>query len=667
MSTINSSEAVLPVKNVTLFASGVAHVLHSGELAAGTASTLFTFRKEQINDVLKSLVLLDSGGTVQTATYPSRDPVSRTLQAFAVNVTDNISVADLLKQVRGANASVVTADNETVTGRIVGVEEREEAIGERFIATSYVSLLADDGLLTLPLAKIIRLRFLEARLDKEFREALSVLAAGSDDSRRTIHLTFAGDTARTVQVGYIIEAPLWKVSYRLVLDANEKPYLQGWALVENTTDEDWSDISLSLVSGLPVSFVQDLYQPVYVKRPFVAADVPDIPFPRIAGASFDSSDTRKEARDFDGATYGAAPAPMMAASASAMGGGGRMVMAKSAMSASAMEESIEEQVEGKSVGELFEYAISQPVSLPRQQAAMIPLLSESLDGGEKVSVYNFDVEERHPLNAFRLKNTSNLHLKGGPITVFDGGAYAGDARMEDIVPSDDRLLTYAVDLAVEVQMERTFHNAKMESATISKRAMWVEYRHTTEIIYTLISKATTDRQVILEYPLYPKYQYTPTPTERTATHARYMMSLAIGEQRRFLLRTDYVAAQMVLIAIDNLDHFEATSVADGARIPDAVRQAVAEVVRQRQAIATLKDNAEEAARKSEQIFKEQERIRANMQSLDQTSPLYRRYVAELDTQETRLAELAAEAERLQTEIQSLERDLNAYIAGLNVE
>ena len=98
-----------------------------------------------------------------------------------------------------------------------------------------------------------------------------MLATAHSTDKKTVTLNFLGDGKRPVRVGYIQETPIWKTSYRLVLKDKEQPFLQGWAIVENTTEEDWDDVDLTLVSGRPISFIMDLYQPLYVQRPVVAA------------------------------------------------------------------------------------------------------------------------------------------------------------------------------------------------------------------------------------------------------------------------------------------------------------------------------------------------------------------------------------------------------------
>src|SRR5262249_12760450 len=129
------------------------------------------------------------------------------------------------------------------------------------------------GLRSVKLADVQRIRFLNPVMESEFRRALEVLALGHDAQKKAVSLTFAGEGKRPVRVGYVVESPIWKTSYRLVLDKDGKSYLQGWAVVENTTDEDWKDVKMALISGRPISFQMDLYQPLYVPRPEVKPDL----------------------------------------------------------------------------------------------------------------------------------------------------------------------------------------------------------------------------------------------------------------------------------------------------------------------------------------------------------------------------------------------------------
>lgn len=653
----------LPVRAVTLFSSGVAYTLREGEVEAGETTVSLTFRTSQVNDILKSLVLLDAGGTVQAATYPSRDPVGRALQSFAVDVTGNPSRASLLRQLRGAPVRVETSGGESLSGRIVGVEDREEVVGERVVTGAVLSLLGEDGLVSTPLDRVRVLRLLDARLDREFRDALATLASGSDDNRRQVTLKFAGDARRNVRVGHVAEAPVWKVSYRLVLEGEgQKPYLQGWALVENTSDDDWNGVQLSLVSGRPVSFIQDLYQPLYVARPVVPNDIVASPFPQTHAVSLED-----RSEPFAEMAFAAAAAPMAPPSpAPAMGGAG-MQRSRGAYQAKAeaMRSSAPAQAQGQSAGELFEYDVTTPVTLPRQQAAMIPIVAEDMDG-EKLSLYNADSDARFPLNAFRLKNPTALHLKAGPVTVFDEGVYAGDARMEDIPPDDSRLITYAVDLAVEGERQQKSVATSQTNLSIRRGVLVIDRRQRMRTVYTLKSKAKSVRQVLVEHPFSPDWELTDTaePAERTSDRYRFAVKLAPGESRTLSVTVEQPISQTVALFEGSLSVIATYTTAGYA--PEAIKAALSEVAARRRNIEETE--AQAGARQSavEEIGREQERIRANMGAVDKDSALYRRYLDELDRQETRIQELRAEADRLRREAERLRAELKAYLDTLDV-
>src|SRR2546421_1530885 len=124
------------------------------------------------------------------------------------------------------------------------------------------------------MSEIQRVRFLNPIMDSEFKKALETLALSHDTQKKAVSINFVGEGKRTVRVGYVIENPIWKTSYRLVLDKKEgKPFLQGWAIVENPSDEDWNKVRMALISGRPISFQMDLYQPLYVPRPVVEPEL----------------------------------------------------------------------------------------------------------------------------------------------------------------------------------------------------------------------------------------------------------------------------------------------------------------------------------------------------------------------------------------------------------
>ena len=670
---VGSGDEPLPVRAVTLFTSGVAYTLREGEVDGGEASVALTFRTAQVNDLLKSLVLLDDGGSVRPASYPSRDPIGRALQSFAVDVTQNRSRAEMLRSLRGTPVRVETVASEVLEGAVVGVEERQEGIADgRYVTVETLTLLTGDGLTAVDLPRVRLLRLLDPRLDRELRDALAVLATGSDDARRTVTLGFEGENRRSVRVGYVTEAPLWKVSYRLVLgeeaegDAAGKAYLQGWALVENTSDDDWNGIALSLVSGRPISFIQDLYQPLYVPRPVVEPDIIASPFPQTHGGDLAAAQPPPA-----GAMPSAPPAyaamaeeALMLRSAAALP---RATLEKGFAYSSEMRDSVESQAEGESVGELFAYHIDTPVTLARQQAAMIPILSDDVEG-EKLSLFNADEDPRFPMNAVRLNNSTALHLKGGPVTLFDGGLYAGDARMEDVPPGDARLITYAVDLTVEGERQvKTPDAMQVVSLSLRGGALQIKRLRRRQTEYTLKSKAQKPRLVYVEHPVAPDWTLVEpeAPAERSAQHYRFAVRLAPGETRTLAVTTEQPVAESVALfdgSFNLLLHHNTSGL-----VPAALKEAVAATLELRRRIQELREQEQARGTEGKAIHEEQGRIRQNMAALDKDSALYRRYVTELDSQETRLKTLRDEAETLRDQARDAERELRAYIDSLEID
>ena len=263
--------ATLPLTRVVLFTSGVGFFEHQGHVTDDAAVDL-KFNVADINDLLKSMILEDQGGgRISTVTYGSRDPITKTLKTFAVDLTRRPTIGELLEQVRGQRVTVESPM--PVTGKILGIEVREQKVGkDETIEVEMLNLLTPTGLRSIALDSAGEIRLESDALNAELQDALAILAQSHSRDKKNVTLKFLGSGERPVRVGYIQEAPLWKTSYRLVLRDDAPPFLQGWAIVENTTEHDWQDVRLTLVNGRPISFIMDLYQPLYVARPVVAPE-----------------------------------------------------------------------------------------------------------------------------------------------------------------------------------------------------------------------------------------------------------------------------------------------------------------------------------------------------------------------------------------------------------
>ena len=269
----------LPISRVVLFSSGVSHFSRSAEVE-GDARVDLTFPEQDINDLIKSMVLQDFSekGSVSAVTYYSHEQIDRTLKSFAINLNNNPTFANILTQARGEKVEVVMQQNAvgqpgTVAGAIIGVERQHQASKDGGVDVDVLNLWCAEGVRSVKLNEVQRIRFSNPVIENEFRRALETLSLAHDTQKKAVSLHFSGEGKRRVQVGYVTESPIWKTSYRLILDKKEKPYLQGWAVVENSTDEDWTNVEMALVSGRPISFRMDLYNPLFINRPLVEPEL----------------------------------------------------------------------------------------------------------------------------------------------------------------------------------------------------------------------------------------------------------------------------------------------------------------------------------------------------------------------------------------------------------
>jgi hypothetical protein len=670
--TAATQQATLPLTKIVLYASGVGYFQRDGQIN-GHGQVALRFKVDTVNDLLKSMTVQDfDGGQVSTVTYDSRDPITRTLKSFAIDLTDNAGLGNLLWQMRGERVEMATPN--LVQGTILGVETKKERVSDQdVVEVEYVNLLTDNGLRSIPLPQVQQLRVLNEQLNAELRQALAVLATSHDTQKKTVTLDFSGEGSRRVRVGYIMETPVWKTSYRLVLSDTEAPFLQGWALVENTTDEDWQDVRLSLIAGRPISFTMDMYEPLYAQRPVVVPEVYAALRPQTYGQAMEApGEALRESRlQEEGrmaqkreAPGGAAEAPAAPASRA------RGMMAEPKPAAPAplpltLEQGVAAAAQATELGEFFEYAINTPVTLARQKSAMLPIVNEAVEGA-KVSIYNQRVHAKHPLYGFRLRNATALHLSQGPMTVFDGGVYAGDARLEDLPPGQERLLSYAMDLKTEVEPVSEPEQRELVTVSLRKGTLLTTHKAIAEKTYNIRNRDQKPHLVLIEHPFRADWQLASpsTATERTREVYRFAVTVNPGPGTRLRVREEKPLQQSVALTDAGPDVL--TYYMRATQVSDKVKQAL-------QRVSTLRDKLDQTVQQRrrfeqqlQEISQEQARMRENMGRLAQNSELYNRYVRKLDQQETEIDRIRKDIETLKGTEEQQRKELNDYLIGLDI-
>lgn len=665
-------QADLPLKEVVLFSSGVGFYERNAEIE-GDAEVTLQFRVDKINDLLKSMVVQDlDGGEISTINYSSRDPITKTLSTFAIDLTSNPTIADLLNQVRGEKVRVSTPNK--IEGTIVGVEKTTVPVEDQQLKVEYLLLLTDGGLRRVNLADVQEIQLLDPKLQNELRQALTILALGHDSEKKTVGLQFRGVGQRNVRVGYIMESPVWKTSYRLVLDDADEALLQGWAIVENTTEDDWKDVNLTLVSGRPISFRMDLYSPLYVNRPLVEPELYASLRPQTYGQDLQDAEmeflaaeqAQEKAKMTKEGIALAAPSAPGRNQRRALAGRGAPLADKGMLQEYRQSGSVKSMAQAAEVGELFRYVIENPVDIDRRQSAMLPIVNESVKA-EKLSIYNQNVHVKHPLNGLRLKNTTNLHLMQGPITVFDSGAYAGDARLTDLQAGSSRLVSYAMDLNVEVDPSGASSSEYELSIKIVHGTMVISKKAKMMQEYTIKNSGSKEKTVLIEHPKNNNYQLIKPEeaTEVTRDMYRFAVKAAPGVPEKLSVVQE--RTYDTRIAVSNISDSQIRYYVSRPAASPELKKALEQLIEMKTVLARLAAQRNTYEREISAIESEQSRIRRNMAQLDKGSDLFGRYVKKFNEQEDRLEVLRKEIEKLQEQETNQQKKINDYLRDLDVE
>jgi hypothetical protein len=762
----------LPIRRVILYSNGVAYIERRGTIT-GQAEISLSFKQSQVDDVLKSMIVLDLGkGRIGAVSYNSSAPPSARMAEipFAISsATDgnnNGGLAGVLGQLQGARV-VVTAANRTAAGSILTVEEQHSQIDadKPPVVTHRLVIASDTGELSrFDLNEVRSIQLVDEGARRDVTEFAHAAASARRRDAKTIVVTSDGAGRRELVVSYTIAAPIWKTTYRVVLDNSGKPFFQGWAIVDNVSDEDWNEVQLSLVSGTPVSFIQPIQNPVYRYRPVVPMPedlnlrpqvyepgeggvgtgslngrVTDPNGAVIAGASVEitnqsSNQTYATTTNNNGIYRVALPAGNYSLNISAAGfknaamsglqvnagtpsssnvslevgnvsetvtvtasdkpetsvrrlnelpvqsrnyannlmltagvvAGDRLKLSEAITSG---QSGIEAEATGSEVGDLFEYRIDQPVTVPRERSALIPILQTRMDG-ERVSIFNEEGRKNRPMSGLLLKNTSALTLENGSLTVVDGEAYAGEALIERLKPSEQRLISFALDLATLVTVSEKEDRAPTFLVRAVNGVFQAHYYQTNKKSYTLTNQTDNPRVVYIEHPVQDDWTLaddTAKPEIQTARYYRFRVKLEAHQKLEFPVTERQEL--METYALSDFTRRELELFITRNYIDAQTRAALEKIIDLKSRIAAAQERLQKISSEATEISQDQQRLRENIKALTATAEakqLISRYVAKANEQETRLEQLGNERRTVNEEQVRLQAELDAAIRGLSL-
>lgn len=690
----------LPIRRVILYSNGVAYIERRG-MVTGNAEVNLSFKQSQVDDVLKSMVVLDLGqGKIGAVSYNSSAPIASRMSEipFAVDATsaDGGGISSVLSQLQGAKV-VVTSSKGTVTGSILTVERKQVKTDKETQTTSVLVIASESGeISSFDLADVRSVKLLDDGTRKDVNEFANATASTRRRDAKTITVTSQGLGQREMVVSYTIAAPIWKTTYRVVLDTEGKPFFQGWAIVDNISDEDWQNVQLSLVSGSPISFIQQLQQPFYRYRPV-------IPMPRdlqLEPQIYEPGGSTSETLQTEQSQISSGISTRRIEDLPSNGSGGGIdtlallvpgiVAGRSnnfqidgsdsnerskpqtrlSDALTSGHSGVQTAATGEEIGDLFEYKIEQPVTVMRDRSALIPIVQTQMEG-ERVSVYNESVRQDRPLSGVSLKNTTNLTLETGSLTVIDGNAYAGEALMDRLKPKEKRLISFALDLGTHVMVRDTSDSEPAKLIKAVNGTFQVHYFRSVRKTYEISNQTEHPKVLYIEYPVTDGWELSsdsPKPDYTTQRYYRFRVDLGSLEEKKISISVRQPL--MESYQLTNLTRVELALFITRGYINEATRNKLEKLIDLRSQMAQIAAKLAALDAEADKIEEDQKRLRENIEALSKTAEakaLIARYIAKAGDQETRIEQMDKDRKSLAAENEQLSQEFAKEVKDFAIE
>jgi hypothetical protein len=636
--------ADLPIREVILYKHGVGYFERAGDLRAGETARL-DFKASDMNDVLKSLTILDrSGGVIEGIRYDAAEPLDKRLQDFPFAVDRQASLAAFLDQMKGSRLEL-RLGSDTVSGTIISA--RTSKPDEKTSERETVVLLIDSGeIRTFDLGAASSVKLSDPKLQGLLRDYLTVLSGARSKDRRSVYIDATGTATRQLAASYMTPSAVWKSSYRLIFGPQADATLEGWAIIDNTSGEDWSNVKLSVVSGRPISFITQLYEPKYVTRPTaeLAENRPVAPVV------------------LQGAVGGRVDGPALRAFAAAPAAREALADNLVLKTESGQASSIGSTTDIRDLGELFEYSFSSPVSVKQGESAMLPFLQQKVNT-RKLLIY-MESFGLHPMNAAEIANSTGKTLDGGPITVYDANAYAGEALVETLKAGDKRLITYGIDLGARVTTAFDSSRANVREIHFARGILTARNAIEETKTYTIKNVDPRRKTVIIEHKQRPSYKLLgeAKPSETTADAYRFEVNVGGNATEAFAVREERVYDQTTSISSITPDVI-ATYLQNRA-LSEAGRRQLEQIAAKKREIAANDSQLRQTQADLNSLTQDEERQRRNIESLRNVAGqqnLVQQYAGQLAAAEVKLAGLRDQESAQQRRKTALEGELNGLI------
>jgi len=632
----------LPVTRVTLYTAGLAWMVHETSV---TGNEIINFSVDQgdINDILKSLVIEDlNDGTVDSINFDSDNPLAVALSDLRVNPSGSPDLVNFLDRTQGEQVSITTPYGQ-FEGRIFSVEVLTVENKRKVL----LNLMDFDGIKSIDISALQKLEFQDEILQNELLSALKLIAQSRVKSTRTLKLSFKGTGTRNIRLSYIRAVPLWKTSYRLVMDNEGIPRLEGWALVQNTGNLQWNNVQLSFVAGQPNAFTMDLATPRYIYR----EELQTATAAPLGAMEYDRGYSPQTESKADMSYKSAQPSMMFADSESY----DEDIFYE-------MEESyspapVESQASGVRSGNFYRYEVKELVTINSRSSAMIPIIQQA-NAGSAIGVY--DPSYNLVFKGLRLFNNSEAHWASGPATISEGRFYGGDALIPEMIPDSKRLITYAVHGTLEVEKILKTEPQEIVSLKIVDGLLHRIDKIRKETEYLIDG---SEKELIIIHPKSSGWTLKENPEIDEETSGEYRFKLTNWD-KPVVVAEEYQVFQQF-----SLSNFRKSDIAyylEWREISDSLKNAFEKMSILLKEIDQIRSNISLNNSQISRLERDQNRVRENMRVLQSSSDLYKQYANQLSNQETDIQNLNKQIYDRQNELETLNESLKDFIRDLDI-
>lgn len=634
----------VPLRKVVLYKHGMGYFERRGTVN-GSGSIEILCGAAEIDDMLKSLMVLASDGArIDAITYDSAKTLEDRMQEFGFDVRRAKGLLDIISQMKGLPVSV-TSSGTAYSGRVAGIDYLEHVVDDKVTRDPFLILFANATFRRLSITSISSITVDDESFSSELNQQFELLFQNARKKDRKALTVVLPETQGEVVVAYSIPSPIWKTSYRLVA-VGEHVIIQGMAIVDNVQDEDWDKVEMVLVSAAPISFIQPLYDPVQPRRASVAAQGYVSSGPVIAERAQRLAQASAAPQAAEAQMAWGSPAPGTAGAMRKEAYAEKLQLREAGF-VDALDQFAEQDIgiEAGSSGELFEYRVSAPVTVPRNTSALIPIVQGNIEG-EKISLFNERKNKSHPYCAIRLTNTTGLTLEAGPVTVMEEDSYAGEAMLDVLKPDDKRFLPYALDQDVHVILRHESHELPLYHVRIAGATLYLDYRLRLATIYRIENLCEREKTVYVEHGVNESMKLVGDahPVESTEHYYRFAVKLKPHELHELVVTQEQELARTIWIADpENLDRQSLRYLVETNALTQQMQDQLRAILAKHASLTELVHKRNAVQGRIQQYTQDQARARENLRALGAHNERYRQAI---DEAEDRIMRATAEVNDL---------------------